>query len=157
MMPATKTTNQPVIERIQRQVVTMGNGCELWTGRHNGGHPVFIAEGRNVSVARVVYTLSGYPNGYVQGNRRLARVCDNYSCVKALHIEPYGLRQQLALWAANTEFDVPPAGWWLYRGSLDDAGYGRLSRDGKSLQAHRWVYEALIGAIPQGLELHHLC
>ena len=40
---------------------------------------------------------------------------------------------------------------WL--GSLFPNGYGRL--DGRV--AHRVIYEALIGPVPEGLQLDHLC
>lgn len=54
-------------------------------------------------------------------------------------------------------FVVPtPAGCWLWTG-LKVAGYGRFSIQNKGIGAHRVSYEALIGAIPDGLELDHLC
>ncbi len=39
------------------------------------------------------------------------------------------------------------------------AGYGRFRAvSGEAhVQAHRWAYEALIGPIPDGLEIDHLC
>lgn len=36
-------------------------------------------------------------------------------------------------------------------------GYGRFGVDGKVVLAHRWAWEHLIGPIPRGLELDHLC
>jgi len=36
-------------------------------------------------------------------------------------------------------------------------GYVRVWRNGRSVLAHRLIYEALIGPIPEGLELDHLC
>lgn len=45
---------------------------------------------------------------------------------------------------------------WLYRGTLRD-GYGRITRDGVAHQAHRLIYEFLVGPIPDGLQLDHLC
>jgi hypothetical protein len=43
-----------------------------------------------------------------------------------------------------------------FQGSKDQ-GYGRINIDGKIKQAHRVVYEALVGPIPEGLQLDHLC
>ncbi|MEV7154850.1 HNH endonuclease signature motif containing protein [Streptomyces misionensis] len=48
-------------------------------------------------------------------------------------------------------------GCWIWTGRVDRAGYGRLSSHVTSAQAHRQVYEALIGPIPDGLELDHTC
>ncbi len=36
-------------------------------------------------------------------------------------------------------------------------GYGRPRVDGRRVMAHRAVYEILVGPIPDGLELDHLC
>lgn len=45
---------------------------------------------------------------------------------------------------------------WLWTGALV-TGYGSLRRaDGHHL-AHRYVYEALVGPIPEGMDLDHLC
>lgn len=50
---------------------------------------------------------------------------------------------------------------WIWTGSHDNYGYGHLSVkvDGKhtTRKAHRLVYEQLIGPIPDGLQLDHLC
>lgn len=45
---------------------------------------------------------------------------------------------------------------WVWQWHLGATGYGRLRRDGEQL-AHRWYYNQLIGPIPDGLELDHLC
>lgn len=37
------------------------------------------------------------------------------------------------------------------------SGYGGLSKDGKRHRAHRYIYELLVGKIPEGLEIDHLC
>jgi HNH endonuclease len=46
---------------------------------------------------------------------------------------------------------------WLWTGALDTHGYGHVCRDGRDLQTHRAVYEILVGPIPPGLTLDHLC
>lgn len=52
-------------------------------------------------------------------------------------------------------------GCWEWCGYRDRKGYGRLSRsiDGckRNFKAHRFAYELLIGPIPDGLPLDHLC
>jgi hypothetical protein len=45
---------------------------------------------------------------------------------------------------------------WTWTGSLV-RGYGSVRFEGKTRQAHRLVYELLVGAIPEGLQLDHLC
>lgn len=46
---------------------------------------------------------------------------------------------------------------WEWRGAIDDGGYGSLRIKQRTHRAHRLVYELLVGAIPNGLELDHLC
>lgn len=46
---------------------------------------------------------------------------------------------------------------WLWFAWKSSKGYGRFHVDGKGQQAHRVAYEALVGPIPKGLQLDHLC
>jgi len=46
---------------------------------------------------------------------------------------------------------------WVWTGTLDRDGYGKVKESGRSFAAHRAVYEALVGPIPDGLQLDHLC
>lgn len=46
---------------------------------------------------------------------------------------------------------------WLWRGTVDDHGYGRMGVAYRSVLAHRLAYELVIGPIPVGLTLDHLC
>jgi hypothetical protein len=56
---------------------------------------------------------------------------------------------------------VSAEGCWDYNGSLTSRGYGRISCliDGtsKKYRTHRVVYEAYVGAIPEGLTIDHIC
>lgn len=45
---------------------------------------------------------------------------------------------------------------WVWLGS-HDRGYGHFGVDGGYVRAHRWAWEALVGPIPPGLVLDHLC
>jgi hypothetical protein len=53
--------------------------------------------------------------------------------------------------------DGDPSKCWRFVGSTKPDGYGRLKWDGKRKLAHRLAYELFVGAIPEGLELDHLC
>lgn len=52
-------------------------------------------------------------------------------------------------------------GCWLWTGGTKSAGYGHFSvlRDGRWTKtiAHRYCYEMLVGPIPDGLEVDHVC
>lgn len=50
---------------------------------------------------------------------------------------------------------------WLWTGCLNNMGYGQLTRRsaGESSRhlAHRFAYQELVGVIPEGMVLDHLC
>jgi hypothetical protein len=49
---------------------------------------------------------------------------------------------------------------WPWLGQTNRAGYGAIvsaGHNGKKLQAHRVAYELLVGPIPEGLVIDHLC
>lgn len=50
-----------------------------------------------------------------------------------------------------------PSGCWEWIGARNPSGYGHLGVDGKTVYAHRFAYILLIGPIPAGLEIDHLC
>jgi hypothetical protein len=52
---------------------------------------------------------------------------------------------------------VVPDGACLLWPTSSKGGYGTLSRGGTTLLAHRVAYELLVGPIPEGLTLDHLC
>lgn len=45
----------------------------------------------------------------------------------------------------------------VWPGRLNQRGYGARWADGRTQKAHRFVYELVVGPIPAGLELDHLC
>ncbi len=46
---------------------------------------------------------------------------------------------------------------WLWAGPLVASGYGRFQLNDQSWMAHRVAYTLLVGPIPVGLVLDHLC
>lgn len=46
---------------------------------------------------------------------------------------------------------------WTWVGSYDWEGYGQSNRKGQVLKAHRMAWLALVGPIPDDLQLDHLC
>ena len=46
---------------------------------------------------------------------------------------------------------------WHWKGSTLPTGYGRVHWDGVTKQAHRVVWELLVGPIPEGLVIDHIC
>lgn len=46
---------------------------------------------------------------------------------------------------------------WLWTGAVSSSGYGCWGVNGKSQSTHRLAYEALVGPIPAGMTIDHLC
>ena len=46
---------------------------------------------------------------------------------------------------------------WVWMGHVNWGGYGTSSLNGKGMVAHRVAYLLLVGDIPKGLDLDHLC
>ena len=56
----------------------------------------------------------------------------------------------------------PMSGCWLWVGNVDRGGYGTIAKwkkDGRkgSRAVHKVIYEILVGDVPDGLQLDHLC
>lgn len=49
------------------------------------------------------------------------------------------------------------SGCWLWTGAKHPTGYGHIKVKGRVVQVHRAAYELLVGPVPQGLVLDHLC
>jgi hypothetical protein len=46
---------------------------------------------------------------------------------------------------------------WIWTGAKYLNGYGNFWHKGKAVLAHRYVYDLLIGEIPLGMDLDHVC
>jgi len=93
-------------------------------------------------------------------------------CEKAVYVKKHSLcnahYQALLKWGTPTPkhmdvesrfFDrVDRSGeCWVWTGQQNELGYGRFHANGRKVKAHRWSYEHLVGPIPEGLVLDHLC
>ncbi len=56
---------------------------------------------------------------------------------------------------------LDPSGCWQWAGAVGagdrGGGYAQMRDAGKTLYAHRLSYETLVGLVPDGLHLDHLC
>lgn len=46
---------------------------------------------------------------------------------------------------------------WLWQSPPSACGYGQFNVNGFPMKAHRFAYELLVGPIPEGLHIDHLC
>lgn len=50
-----------------------------------------------------------------------------------------------------------PDGCWPWTGRIERTGYARFYANGRTVAAHRFAYELVVGLIPEGLVLDHVC
>lgn len=51
----------------------------------------------------------------------------------------------------------PDGECWIWVGALTTEGYGQIKMDRRVLLVHRVMYERMVGPIPEGLDIDHLC
>lgn len=53
--------------------------------------------------------------------------------------------------------EAPDSDCWLWTRTLNHHGYGKINFLGMTVSAHRAAYYLLVGEVPAGMELDHLC
>lgn len=66
-------------------------------------------------------------------------------------------RKRNSLEDVLNKYDIDSNGCWIYNGSSLSSGYGVFYYQSAGLMAHRISYQLLVGEIPDGLVLDHLC
>lgn len=56
-----------------------------------------------------------------------------------------------------SKVDTWGGGCWRWIGAHNQGGYGLVGVNGRLVTAHRRAYELVVGSIPHGLVLDHLC
>ena len=46
---------------------------------------------------------------------------------------------------------------WVWQAAQDQRGYGRFNVNGRNEKAYRVAYQLLVGEIPEGTEIDHVC
>jgi hypothetical protein len=71
-------------------------------------------------------------------------------------LRPLGVSADFLFWIKVDGDDY--TGCWTWRGGMNRGGYGLFQPAGEtSTVAHRYAYESMVGPIPDGLHLDHLC
>ena len=156
-------TRSTVDERFWSKVAK-GPHCWLWTAARFGTGTGQFRVGHTMRQAhRVAWELTyGSPPPAL-----LRSTCGNLRCVRPNHHVPadrMGGATNLAR-TADKRFDAmveKGPGCWQWTGSTTRMGYGQFSvmtlGEGRQMiPAHRYAWEQASGAIPDGVDVLHLC
>lgn len=70
---------------------------------------------------------------------------------------PAGPPRLTAVQRWHSKYEIQPSGCWLWMAGDVENCYGLFYHEGTTKIAHRVGYELLVGPIPEGLVLDHLC
>lgn len=68
-----------------------------------------------------------------------------------------GPADTFARFMGHVERGVRQEECWTWTGNKPDGRYGHFSIGGQVVKAHRWIYETVVGPIPDGLMMRHRC
>lgn len=82
--------------------------------------------------------------------------CDRHYSAWKRTGDPLGWRDnvQRRFWE---RVDKKRSGCWVWTGHVAGGDYGQIKVNGVSVMVHRYAYELLVGPIPDGLQIDHLC
>jgi hypothetical protein len=144
---------EPVVSReITFFWVGYGHGAVDHTGLHPQERANRAAGNRQVAQARELTTARE-----VQGEL-FEHLCEGGGS-RALEVGPVQFRDRRLpkrFWNSVVPPETPD-GCWEWCGSRERFGYGRLGWAGNLWKSHRVSYTALVGPIPEGHDVHHIC
>jgi hypothetical protein len=129
----------------------------IWTGKlETKRYPVVHRFGRTFRAHHIAWQLNDR-NLWLPAGRDLLRRCDHPQCILLAH---YTLNSPMSRFWELVQSGEHPEGFETrcrnWSGRLND-GYGQFHVDKDVVLAHRWIYEQLIGPIPDGMQIDHLC
>lgn len=102
--------------------------------------------------------------------RRPSEIRSCKLCGKPFKAQQYMIDRGGGLYCSNickNKRDTPENRWWsfvqktetcwLWTGYTANSGYGHISVNSLFVKAHRFGYELLVGSIPSGYDIDHLC
>ena len=141
------------VDACERPHYALGFCNPHWNRHHRGGDMA-----APVKSWRESCTISGCDRRHAGRGlctAHLRRVGTHGDPLASVPIGPYGRPAEVRFWEKVDR--QGPNDCWPWQGSIA-RGYGKF-RVGKGTThlAHRFAYEALVGAIPSGMQMDHVC
>lgn len=144
----------PAILRVLQDATETESGCWLsgLKPHRTLGYSQVRADGVLRQAAHVVY--ESYVGPLVKG-QQVRHTCGVRACVNPDHLALAEPSSPVDRTLAN--MDVTDAGCWVPRRAPTQTGYVMVWDHGRFRLTHRVMYESMVGPIPDGLTLDHLC
>lgn len=102
------------------------------------------------------------PSGHPYSDENTQRSCGRHRCKTCVSERWHAAHPPTKIVATASErfwarFVKVPSGCWQWTAALDVHGYGHISVDGRQRGAHQAAWEILVGPIPEGFTIDHLC
>lgn len=150
------------IKRFEKKYAERGD-CWIWTAgtKKKGTYPVFHYDGSSRAAHRVSYEMFV---GDLSRDKIVSQTCDNSLCVNPDHLEIITWSEQHSedrtleeqFWS-KVDRRGDDECWEFLKNGDERFVYGTFLNNGTTYIAHRFSYELEHGAIPEGLEIDHLC
>lgn len=103
----------------------------------------------------MTYQEIGRTLGVTAETARLA--CNDDARALRRHVAWPAVEKRALIERIGDHFQFAPDGCWHWTGAKYGNGYGAFWTGHRNERAHRAMYELLVGAIPTGLTIDHLC
>lgn len=143
-----------LFNRLCRDSIATADGCFLW--QRPGVYIQLRWKGSVRRLHRLALELVGREEG------KVSALCGDLRCWNPEHLVRFasnGIIMRMPIEVCQYIFSqvLQIEGCWIWPGSTRRGGYGRIRCQDKSVLTHRLVYEQMVGPIPEGLQLDHLC
>lgn len=143
-----------ISEWFWSQTISEGDHL-IWKGQYSGNSPAVHHHRATYRAYNVAWQLT---DGWLPSGYDLRKTCDVPGCITPGH---YVLNHPLLRFLTKTEWgDTPPdldTPCLIWTASTDKDGYGQFRVGDSVVRAHRWIWERLVGPIPDDLSLLHDC
>lgn len=159
-----KLRQDPAATFMKHVRVIAVRGAEHWLWGGGAKYKMYEDGGTKLAQYRTpachALRLFGAGNGPVPPRLlppRLAAVCGVEGCIHPEHTRATG-HPDLCFWPRVDKSErADGSGCWLWQGSTDKFGYGRVQVDGQHGLAHRLSYRVAFGKLDEAKEVLQIC
>jgi hypothetical protein len=128
--------------------------CWIWTAASRSGSGLLSIDRKNVLVH--VFSYETHVGPLTEGNE-IIHTCGQSLCVNPEHLKQVLKGDPMGRFHSRYKINEETGCWEWTAGIWQNRGYGRIKVNGQDTPAHLFAYRQLVGPVPDGLVLDHLC